>query len=296
MNPSGREALPAAPDAPGSGSVTSCEWISVRSSLAGRASRRRLVPGASFVDRPPRPARRRRDRRRCAPRSASWPSSRRHLPARGRGWGPRKPAERRCGSSPARSGARDLALGLGALIALREGERVRGWVEAGGSPTRGPLATLAAFQGLPRRGRWAVLASTDRRRPQQPSSSRRAVDAALDARAGARVERAQRERDRWAGGRRAGRRAPGSSQRSSSTGASRRWATELVVLAPPRRASTVVAESTPCSSSPINRLACSSVAGVGDPRADAPSPGGCSRRSRPGRRSGPRPGRGPARP
>lgn len=58
-------------------------------------------------------------------------------------------------------GARDLALGLGALLALQGGGNVRGWVEAGGLADLGDsIATLVAFRSLPRLTRWAVLAST----------------------------------------------------------------------------------------------------------------------------------------
>lgn len=58
-------------------------------------------------------------------------------------------------------GARDVALGLGALLALRHDSRLRGWVEAGGLADAGDtVATLLAFRSLPRRSRWAVLAST----------------------------------------------------------------------------------------------------------------------------------------
>ncbi|MCU1494687.1 MAG: hypothetical protein JWO62_2451 [Acidimicrobiaceae bacterium] len=58
-------------------------------------------------------------------------------------------------------GSRDLALGLGALIALQGGTDVRGWVEAGAlSDTGDALATLVAFRRLPKLTRWAVLAST----------------------------------------------------------------------------------------------------------------------------------------
>ena len=57
-------------------------------------------------------------------------------------------------------GARDLALGLGTLLALRHDAPVRGWVEAGGLADAGDaLFTLAAFGRLPRRGRWSVLAA-----------------------------------------------------------------------------------------------------------------------------------------
>ena len=58
-------------------------------------------------------------------------------------------------------GARDLALGLGALLALRSGGDVRGWIEAGGLADAGDtVATLANFADLPRVTRWGVLAST----------------------------------------------------------------------------------------------------------------------------------------
>ena len=57
-------------------------------------------------------------------------------------------------------GARDLALGLGTLLALRHDAPVRGWVEAGGLADAGDaLVTLAAFGQLPRMGRWSVLAA-----------------------------------------------------------------------------------------------------------------------------------------
>ncbi len=55
-------------------------------------------------------------------------------------------------------GARDLALGLGALLALRHDGAVRGWVEAGGMADAGDaVVTVVAFRSLPARGRWAVL-------------------------------------------------------------------------------------------------------------------------------------------
>lgn len=58
-------------------------------------------------------------------------------------------------------GARDLALGLGAVLALRHGAPVRGWVEAGGLADAGDLvATLVALPHLPRRSRWVVVAVT----------------------------------------------------------------------------------------------------------------------------------------
>jgi hypothetical protein len=57
-------------------------------------------------------------------------------------------------------GARDLALGLGTLIALRRGAPVRGWIEGGGLSDVGDVvATVLAFRSLPRWGRWLVLAA-----------------------------------------------------------------------------------------------------------------------------------------
>lgn len=56
-------------------------------------------------------------------------------------------------------GGRDLALGLGALMATRRRAPVRGWVEAGALADLGDVAaTLIAFDRLPRRGRVGVLA------------------------------------------------------------------------------------------------------------------------------------------
>ena len=57
-------------------------------------------------------------------------------------------------------GARDMALGLGVILALRHDAPVRGWVEGGGfADTGDAVATLLAFRTLPRWGRWAVLGS-----------------------------------------------------------------------------------------------------------------------------------------
>jgi hypothetical protein len=57
-------------------------------------------------------------------------------------------------------GARDLALGLGTLLALRHDSPVRGWVEAGGLADAGDVVvTLGTLTALPRWGRWAVLAA-----------------------------------------------------------------------------------------------------------------------------------------
>jgi hypothetical protein len=57
-------------------------------------------------------------------------------------------------------GARDLALGIGVLLALRHDAPVRGWVEGAGLADAGDtLATLLAFGKLPKGGRWMVLGS-----------------------------------------------------------------------------------------------------------------------------------------
>jgi hypothetical protein len=57
-------------------------------------------------------------------------------------------------------GGRDLAVGLGTLLALRHDAPARGWLEAGGLADAGDVvATLTSFKALPRLGRWAVLAA-----------------------------------------------------------------------------------------------------------------------------------------
>ena len=57
-------------------------------------------------------------------------------------------------------GARDLALGIGVMLALRHKAPVRGWVEGSGLADAGDtLATLLAFGKLPKSGRWLVLLS-----------------------------------------------------------------------------------------------------------------------------------------
>jgi hypothetical protein len=54
-------------------------------------------------------------------------------------------------------GGRDLALGLGVILAFRNETPVRGWVEAGGLADAGDLAiTAASFPRLPAAGRWMV--------------------------------------------------------------------------------------------------------------------------------------------
>ncbi|MGH9283325.1 MAG: hypothetical protein ACRD0S_10375 [Acidimicrobiales bacterium] len=55
-------------------------------------------------------------------------------------------------------GARDVALGLGSVLALRHGTPARGWVEAGGLADAGDLAaTLLAWRHVPRRTRLVML-------------------------------------------------------------------------------------------------------------------------------------------
>jgi hypothetical protein len=55
-------------------------------------------------------------------------------------------------------GGRDLALGLGPVLAARHDAPLRGWIEAGGVADTGDVvATLIAFAHLPKRGRWIVL-------------------------------------------------------------------------------------------------------------------------------------------
>src|SRR5436853_1247266 len=55
-------------------------------------------------------------------------------------------------------GARDVALGVGALVAMGHDGPVRGWLEAGGLADAGDVAaTLLAWRSAPRFGRWLVL-------------------------------------------------------------------------------------------------------------------------------------------
>jgi hypothetical protein len=55
-------------------------------------------------------------------------------------------------------GGRDLAIGVGTLLALHRGAPVAGWVEAAGLADAGDVAaTLGRFAHLPRLGRWTVL-------------------------------------------------------------------------------------------------------------------------------------------
>ncbi len=58
-------------------------------------------------------------------------------------------------------GGRDLALGAGLLRALLRDEPLGGWVGAGALADGGDLlATLWAFDELPRRSRWLIVAIT----------------------------------------------------------------------------------------------------------------------------------------
>lgn len=58
-------------------------------------------------------------------------------------------------------GARDIALGLGTLLAARQNGKVRGWVEAGGLADAGDLvSTIVGYRHLPRTGRLGVAALT----------------------------------------------------------------------------------------------------------------------------------------
>ncbi len=55
-------------------------------------------------------------------------------------------------------GGRDLALGLGLLLAANHDRHLRGWAEAAAlADAADVVATLLAFDRLPRRGRLAVL-------------------------------------------------------------------------------------------------------------------------------------------
>jgi hypothetical protein len=59
-------------------------------------------------------------------------------------------------------GGRDLALGIGALRALGvSGQEARPWMALGGmADAVDALATVLAFDSLPRRSRWGILAVT----------------------------------------------------------------------------------------------------------------------------------------
>ncbi len=57
-------------------------------------------------------------------------------------------------------GGRDLALGLGALLALRRGAPLRGWVEAGAlADLADGLAGVLAFGSLPPGRHWPATLS-----------------------------------------------------------------------------------------------------------------------------------------
>jgi hypothetical protein len=58
-------------------------------------------------------------------------------------------------------GARDVALGLGAVLALRHEAPLRGWVEGGAlADVADTVGTLLAFGSLPKGRRWLVLAGS----------------------------------------------------------------------------------------------------------------------------------------
>jgi hypothetical protein len=58
------------------------------------------------------------------------------------------------------TGVRDVAVGLGLLVALRRGRPLRGWLEAGAVTDMGDLVfTLLSFPQLPRVGRLVTIAS-----------------------------------------------------------------------------------------------------------------------------------------
>jgi peptide-methionine (R)-S-oxide reductase len=57
-------------------------------------------------------------------------------------------------------GARDVALGMGVILAQKHDGPIRGWVEAGGLADAGDLlGTLFAWGHLPKAGRLTVLAA-----------------------------------------------------------------------------------------------------------------------------------------
>jgi hypothetical protein len=69
-------------------------------------------------------------------------------------------ADRRVDALGRAVGARDLALGLGAFVALRREVSARGWFEAAAlSDAVDALATLFVLRELPKQARWLVLAA-----------------------------------------------------------------------------------------------------------------------------------------
>jgi hypothetical protein len=57
-------------------------------------------------------------------------------------------------------GGRDIALGVGALLALNHDAPVRGWLEAGGLADAGDVfATIIGWRGAAPWGRWLVVAA-----------------------------------------------------------------------------------------------------------------------------------------
>ena len=71
------------------------------------------------------------------------------------GPGARRPTDKPLARSV---GGRDVALGIGAILAMDRGAPVRGWLEAGALSDAGDLlGTLLAFASLPRFGRWSMV-------------------------------------------------------------------------------------------------------------------------------------------
>jgi hypothetical protein len=69
-------------------------------------------------------------------------------------------ADRRVDALARAIGVRDLALGLGAFVALRRDLPARGWFEAAAlCDAVDAVATLTVFRELPRQQRWAVVAA-----------------------------------------------------------------------------------------------------------------------------------------
>ncbi len=75
--------------------------------------------------------------------------------------GPRIAGEKAAPMLSRSLGGRDLALGLGALIALKEDGPARGWVEAGAlADTSDAIGMILSFRHLPAQTRWPILALT----------------------------------------------------------------------------------------------------------------------------------------